>query len=64
MMTIGTQNQHSDLSYYLVYVWMYQGNIVIACYAVAQGRQALIYSLYNNLLRKAVSAVLQFCMQH
>ena len=43
---------------YLVYIWVYKRNVVIARYAVSQGRQSLINPLHNHLIRQAVAAML------
>jgi hypothetical protein len=42
-------------------VWVHQCHIVIAGYAVAQGRQPFVNALHYHLLRQRVSDVLQLC---
>jgi hypothetical protein len=63
---VGSSSAHlHDFLCLFVNVWVYEGHVIVARNAVAQGRQPLIYPLDNNLIRQAVADVLQLlCEQH
>jgi hypothetical protein len=45
----------------LVNVWVYQGDIVVACYAIPKGVEPLVYPLYHHLIWKAVPDMQELC---
>ena len=46
---------------HLVDVWVYQADIIVASYTIAEGAEALVYALDDHLIWQAVAHMQQLC---